>query len=207
MSVFNCKTNIPTSGQTVQTISNDGTVPGGVYKGKTWNYSNQCFWISILEGLNKLNIPNKPQDVPNLRANIKKMVGVDNINKGDELFDTQKYYDCLTGLTHKYEIKLNIYEVHKKSLIRKLWTIGDEYDNVVNIAFFGNHFEYIVQIDNNFSCSSYSSSSSSSSSRSSQRLSINKERIKYFSKNNKVFNSSYGFNSNSKSLMDPSIWN
>jgi len=128
-----------------ETEKNNGSI-FHIHNNKKYEYKNQCFWLSVFSGMKKCGITDMPNNVFELRVFVKKNIKDKNlgINKPEEQFDTITHHESLDFLTKKFELTINFFIV-ENNLISNIpdWIIN-EGSNIINIAFYGIHYELIT---------------------------------------------------------------
>lgn len=125
-----------------KTLKNNGQKNG---------YTNQCLWISILDYLELVlgNITSIDE--------IRQVASSENakINETNEEFDFHKNSLALTNVLNFFDAQIHFYTllVSKNGKYKidtnELLIFGEVYStNIISIAYFGSHFELIIEINN-----------------------------------------------------------
>jgi len=121
-----------------KTINNDGN---------SGTMTNQCFWISIQQYLQK--VLNKTYTIIDLKK-IASM-GIHSVNNDHDFFDTEKHFSALVNLANRFNMIINFYindpTTQSISEHPSFTIIGANPVNMVNIVFYGAHFELIISFD------------------------------------------------------------
>ena len=125
-------------GANFNTIKNDGRIDG---------YSQQCFWISIMNFLNY----NLNQNISIRHIREIASYNNTNINKVDEPFDDFEHLQSAFNVADEFNLTIQIFlpdRLNGNINIRNpAITIGSE-SNIVRIVQFIDHFELITSLDN-----------------------------------------------------------
>ena len=129
---------------TFSTIRNTGSI-----KGLNGNYINQCFWISILDYLNKIKKNNYTIDDIRLIASKNNTV----INSTNSVFDYQLHENAAINLAEVFDLSIEIYYSNRNGELLNTEWISDNNPayifgtgaNRVPIVAYGDHFQLIIK--------------------------------------------------------------
>ncbi len=137
--------NIPNellNGGTIKTLSNNGTADG---------LTSQCFWISIRDYLHAHGQENKNITIRELKeyggleeTTNNELFNGHCINDNDTIYIKNEYNDAANKIAELFNLTINTYTVNQNNIIIEKCSKYGDGQNIVNIAYFGSHFELIT---------------------------------------------------------------
>lgn len=117
----------------------------------TNRYSNQCFWISICQYLNKvLDIDINLEELRNIASPQNSNIP---INNETQEFDTTKYFSALQNIIETFSLQIHMYITYRDSSNQLVinnepdYIVGELFNtNIISIVSYGSHFELITHI-------------------------------------------------------------
>lgn len=117
----------------------------------TNRYSNQCFWISICQYLNKvLDNDINLEELRNIASPQNSNIP---INNETQEFDTTEYFSALQNIIETFSLQIHMYITYRDSSNQLVinnepnYIVGELFNtNIISIVSYGSHFELITHI-------------------------------------------------------------